>query len=239
MHRFLFAGLLFPWPILAQDSDTRTPPPPQLVVAAHAETKITPDRARVHVAVLTRAANAAAAASENAQIQQRVFAALRALGIRDEHLSTTGYNVEPEYRHERDREPRVVGYRVTNTIVVEVQRVDLVGRVLDAALGAGANSISGLQFYASNTEAARREALARAIEIARQDAEVMARAAGGTLGPLLEASTGAFIRPPPRPMMRLESVVVTGAGVADTPISPGEQSVAVDVTTRWRFLTGR
>jgi uncharacterized protein YggE len=238
MRRLVLAGMLFPSAILSQESDIRTPLPPQLVVSAHAETKITPDRARVHVAVLTRAPNAAAAASENAQIQQRVFSALRALGIRDEHLSTTGYNVEPEYRHERDREPRIVGYRVTNTIVVEVQRVDLVGRVLDAALGAGANSISGLQFYASNTEAARRQALANAIEIARQDAEVMARAAGGTLGSLLEASVGAFIRPPPRPMMRVESLAATG-GVVDTPISPGTQTVSVDVTTRWRFLTAR
>lgn len=238
MRRLLLAGMLLPSAIQSQDSDTRTPPPPQLIVSARAETKITPDRATVHISVQTRAPNAAAAASENAQIQQRVFAALRALGVRDEHLSTTGYNVQPEYRHEPNREPRVVGYVVTNTVVAELQRVDLVGRVLDAALGAGANLISGLHFFASNTEAARREALGRAIEIARQDAEVMARAAGGSLGPLLEASVGAFIRPPPRPVM-MRGMAMAAAEVADTPVSPGTQTVAVDVTTRWRFLSGR
>jgi hypothetical protein len=229
--------MLFPASILSQESDTRTPPPPQLVVTSHAETKITPDRATVHISVQTRAPNAAAAASENAQIQQRVFAALRALGIRDEHLSTTGYNVQPEYRHEPNREPQVIGYIVTNTVVAELQRVDLVGRALDAALGAGANLISGLNFYASNTEAARREALEKAIANARRDAEVMARAAGGTLGSLLEASVGPYYRPPPPPrpvMMR-----TAAAEVADTPISPGTETVAVDVTTRWRFLAGR
>lgn len=237
MRRLLFAGMLIPTVIASQESDTRTPPAPQLVVTSHAETKITPDRATVHISVQTRAANAAAAASDNAQIQQRVFAALRALGIRDEHLSTTGYNVHPEYRHEPNREPRVVGYVVTNTVIAELQRVDLVGRVLDAALGAGANLISGLHFFASNTEAARRQALARAIEIARLDADVMARAAGGTLGPLLEASVGAFMRPPPRPVMLQARAL--GAEVADTPVSPGTQTVAVDVTTRWRFVSGR
>lgn len=237
MRRVLLAGILLPATISSQESDTRTPSQPQLIVSSHAETKITPDRATVHISVQTRAANAAAAASENAQIQQRVFAALRALGIRDEHLSTTGYNVQPDYRHEPNREPRVVGYVVTNTVVAELQRVDLVGRVLDAALGAGANLISGLHFFASNTEAARRQALANAIEIARQDADVMARAAGGSLGPLLEASVGAFMRPPPRPVMMRREMLA--AGVADTPVSPGTQTVAVDVTTRWRFISGR
>lgn len=237
MRRVLLAGILLPATISSQESDTRTPSQPQLIVSSHAETKITPDRATVHISVQTRAANAAAAASENAQIQQRVFAALRALGIRDEHLSTTGYNVQPDYRHEPNREPRVVGYVVTNTVVAELQRVDLVGRVLDAALGAGANLISGLHFFASNTEAARRQALANAIEIARQDADVMARAAGGSLGPLLEASVGAFMRPPPRPVMMRGEMLA--AGVADTPVSPGTQTVAVDVTTRWRFISGR
>jgi uncharacterized protein YggE len=225
--------MLFPSTIISQESDTRTPPPPQLVVSSHAETKITPDRARVRISVQTRAANAAAAASENAQIQQRVFAALRALGIRNEDLSTTGYNVSPEYRHEPNREPRVVGYIVTNTVVAEVQRVDQVGRILDAALGAGANLISGLDFYPSNIETARREALENAIANARRDAEVMARAAGGTLGTLLEASVGAYYRPPPQPRM---AMMAARAEAADTPISPGTETVAVDVTTRWRFV---
>lgn len=238
MRRLLLAGMFIPNAILGQDSDIRTPPPPQLVVSSHAETKITPDRATVHISVQTRAANAAAAASENAQIQQRVFAALRALGIRDEHISTTGYNVQPEYRHEPNRNPRVIGYVVTNTVVADLQRVDLVGRVLDAALGAGANLITGLNFYASNTEAARREALQKAIANARLDAEVMARAAGGSLGSLLEASVGAYYRPPPQP----RAVMMRGAvaaEAADTPISPGTETVAVDVTTRWRFVAAR
>ena len=235
----LFLGLCVAvsTPVLGQDTVIRVPQQPQIQVSAHAEAKVQPDRATIHIAVLTRAATAAAAANENARIQTRVFAALRALGLQNDQLSTTGYHVGPEYRYEPNREARIIGYQVNNTIVVEVRRLEQVGPVIDAALGAGANQISGLNFYASNTEEARRTALGRAIEMARLDAEAMARAAGGTLGELLEASVGGFV-PPPMPMM-MRGRMAAAAEQADTPINPGAQTLAVDVTTRWRFVPAR
>ena len=225
-------------PLTAQQGVMIPPPPPSLNVGARGEVRVQPDRATVQVAVDTRAANAAAAASENARIQQRVIAAIRALGIAADQISTIGYNVFPEYRHDPPtREPRLVGYRVSNTVSVEVRQIDQVGPVLDAALGAGANNIAGLRFYSSTAEVARREAMARAVATARADAETLARAAGGSLGELLEANVGAYYAPPPpMPMMRAEAMA---QDVANTPISPGEQTIAVDVQTRWRFISAR
>ena len=49
------------------------------------------------------------------------------------------------------------------TLGVEVRDLTLVGRAIDASLGAGANVISSLFFYASNTDDARRSALATAV----------------------------------------------------------------------------
>lgn len=234
--RLLYAGIfVITTPLLAQEGAIIPPvQPPSLNVGARGEVRVAPDRATVHIAVETRAENAAAAASQNATVQQRVIAAIRALGIPSDRISTTQYNVLPDYRYEPNREARLVGYRVTNTVVVELHQLDRVGPVLDASLAAGANMITSLQFYASNTETARREAIARAIQTARGDAEAMARAAGGSLGQMMEAHVGAHYPPPPPPMpMRMEA---QAAGVADTPINPGQQTVAVDVQTRWRFL---
>ncbi len=95
----------------------------------------------------------------------------------------------------------IVAYNVTNTILVDVRKLNQVGSVIDAALSHGANMIASLQFYASNTEIARRTAIATAIEKARADAEAGARAAHGSLGSLLEINIGAYSPPPPRPMM--------------------------------------
>ena len=207
---------------------------PQIQVSARGEVHVSPDRATIQISVQTRASTAAAAAAENAAKQKLVFDAMRALGLEANQLSTVNYNVYPEQKYEPNREPVVVGYNVTNTLLVEVKKLSQVGPVIDVALSKGANMITSLQFYASNTEEARRTAITSAVQKARLDAEAAARAAGGSVGGLLEVSIGAYTAPPPRPMM-MQRVQADSAPM-ETPISAGEQTLSVDITTRWRFV---
>jgi uncharacterized protein YggE len=86
---------------------------------------------------------------------------------------------------------------VSNTVRVEVRKFDDISRFIDAALAKGANAMSGLQFYSSKADSTRRAALAAAAANARSDAKVIARADGGTLGPLLLLSSDEA--PSPRP----------------------------------------
>ena len=224
-------------PVTTHAQDTRAPfdAIPQISVVGRGEIKVSPDRATIQISVQTRAATAATAADENATKQQSVLSALKALGLTDDQLSTINYNVYPEQRYEQGKEPVIVAYNVTNTILVDVRKLSQVGPVIDAALAHGANMIASLQFYASNTEAARRSAIASAIEKARADAEAAAHAAHGTLGSLLELSVGSYSPPPPRPMM-MARAVAGGTAQADTPINPGDETLSVEVSTRWRFL---
>jgi len=205
------------------------------MVVGHGEVKVTPDRATIQISVQTRAATAAAAATENAAKQQSVLNALRALGLGSDQLSTVNYNVYPEQRYQEGKDPEIVGYNVTNTVLVEVRKLNQVGSVIDAALSHGANMITSLQFSASNTEAARRSAIAMAIEKARADADAAARAARGTLGTLLEINVSAYSPAPPRPVVMMR----VAASAPETPINPGEDTVTVEVTTRWRFNPGQ
>jgi uncharacterized protein YggE len=222
-------------PSIVQSQDN-IPTIPQIAVTGRADVKVSPDRATIQISVQTRASTAAAAANENATKLNNVLAALRTLGLTNDQLSTVNYNVYPEQRYEQGKEPEVVAYNVTNTIVADVRRLNQVGPVIDAALSHGANMIASLQFYASNTEAARRTAIAAAIEKARADADVAARAAHGSLGSLIEISIGAYAPPPPRPLAMMRAGV---AAQADTPINPGEETLSVEVSTRWRFLGGQ
>lgn len=226
---------LAPLSLHAQDRLTPLVWIPQIAVTGRGEVKVSPDRATIQISVQTRASTAAAAAVENATKTQAVLAALRALGLGNDQLSTINYNVNPEQRYEPNKEPVIVGYTVTNTVLADVRRLNQVGPVIDAALERGANMITSLQFYASNTEAARRTAIAAAIEKARADAEAAARAARGTLGTLLEINIGAYA-PPIQPMMAMKQVM---DGRAETPINPGQDTLIVDVTTRWRFIPGQ
>ena len=235
-HRLALAAFIAPLSAHAQDIRAPFESIPQIAVTGRGEIKVSPDRATIQISVQTKATTAAAAAAENATKQQAVLAALRQLGLTNDQLSTINYNVYPEQRYEQGKEPVIVGYNVTNTILVDVKKLDQVGPVIDAAIARGANMITSLQFYASNTEVARRSAIAIAIEKARADAEAAARAARGTLGTLLEINIGSYSPRPPQPMMMLAR---GAAAQADTPINPGEETLAVEVNTRWRFIPGQ
>jgi uncharacterized protein YggE len=233
----IFVSFLFaPLTLHAQDSNAPYSAIPQIVVSGHGEMKVSPDRATIQISVQTRAATAGAAATENASKEQSVLSALKALGLGADQLSTINYNVYPEQRFDQGKEPVIVAYNVTNTILADVRKLAQVGPVIDAALAHGANMITSLQFYASNTEAARRVAITTAIEKARAEADAAARAAHGSLGTLLEINVSPSSPPPPQPMMMR---LAAGVAQANTPINPGDQTLSVEVNTRWRFIPGQ
>jgi uncharacterized protein YggE len=208
--------------------------PPQIVTSASGEARLAPDRANILIGVQTRAASAAIAARDNNARQQAVIAAIVAVGIPRQQISTENYNVYAETRTDpAGQNPKVTGYVVTNVVRVEVRRTDQVGPVIDAGLAKGANQINSLEFFSSNTDAGRRQALAEAIGKARGDAEAMARAANGGLGQLLELSTEDT---GPRPMVRSAEMYKAGAAMAAAPIEPGELTLRVAVTARWQFV---
>lgn len=220
-------------------AQVQTPIPtvvPILSTSGQGEAKVTPDRASVMLNVQTRATTAAAAASDNATRTRAVLDAVAKLGLSRDQLSTEGYTVYPEMQYDKNgAAPRVSGYVVTNTVRAETKRPEQAGAIVDAALAAGANMVNSLTFYASSIDEARRQAVAAAVASARADAEAMARAAGGTLGALVELSTGGPTVPP-RPMFEM-AVRTKGAMQADpTPVNPGQQTVTVYVTARWRFV---
>ena len=235
MHRLIYVFMLITTPLIAQNSASNTSLP-QIIVSSKGEVKINPDRATIHISVQTKAPTAAAAASDNASKQKAVINALRSLGLKETDISTSDYSVYPEQRYEPNREPIVVGYSVTNTLSIDVTTLKMVGPVIDAALAKGANTVTSLQFRASNTDEARRAAIALAVQSARADAEAAAKAAGGSLGVLLELTIGAYFPPPPRPF-DIKVRTAMSASADQTPISAGEQTVSVDLTTRWAYLS--
>jgi uncharacterized protein YggE len=211
--------------------------PAQITVSGVGETRVTPDRAIINIGVYSRATTAAMAARENARKQQAIIDTLRALGIAREQIATTQFNVSPEMRHiQQTGRNEIVGYAVNNTVRVEIRQLDQVASAIDAALAKGANQINSLDFIVFNADEPRRRALAQAIERARADAEAMARAAGGSLGSLLELSTGYT----PIPVARRDMMMAARAQAADmaTPIEAGEEMVRAVVNARWQFVPG-
>lgn len=187
--------------------------------------------------VETRAPTAAAAAAGNARTQRAILDTLRAIGFASEQLTTANYSVQPEIQYEENgRRPRVIGYVVSNTVRVDLRRVEQAGQVIDAALAKGANTVHGLNFYLSDPSPSRRAALADAVAKARADAEALATAAGGTLGELVELSTGSS---PVVPVMYRRVVATAADAAVQTPIEAGEETIRASVSAIWRFVPGR
>lgn len=221
---------------IATAQDPIRPQPPQIVVSATGEVRVSPDRATISIGVQSRAATAAAASAQNSQKQRAVIEAIKARGVPAEQITTSGFNVIPETRYDREGQaaPRTTSYLVINTVTVELKRVDQAGPVIDASLAAGANQINSLAFGVQNADSARRAALSLAMAKARADAETIARAAGGSLGNLIEAT--AMDIGVPRPMyMRAEAAMAQDKSV---PVEPGQETISAGVSARWQFLPG-
>jgi uncharacterized protein YggE len=223
-------------PALSFAQGAQSPMPPQIVTSGAGQARVTPDRATISIGVQSRAPTAAAAAADNARRQRAILDTLRAIGLASEDLSTNNYNVSPEMQYTPNGTvpPRVIAYTVTNTVRVELRKLEDIGRVIDAALAKGANEISSLQFRSTQADSGRRVALAAAVLTAKADAEVLAQAAGGSLGSLLEVSSTSVA--PPR---MFDVALRATAAKASTPIEPGEQTVSATVTVRWAFVPGR
>jgi uncharacterized protein YggE len=234
-NRLLTAAVIAAASTAPLGAQTLVAGPPQIVTTGVGETHVTPDRATIMIGVQTRASTAAAAGADNARKQKAVLDTLKTLGLSADQLSTTNYNVWPEMAPTTptNSTPRVVAYTVSNTVRVDVRRIDDVGKLIDAALAKGANEISSLQFTSSKADSARRAALALAVTNARADAEALARAAGGSIGQLLEISTAAV---PVRPIMFDTGIQMSAKRAVPTPIEVGEQTVNATVTVRWGFV---
>jgi uncharacterized protein YggE len=194
--------------------------------------KARPDRAVLSLSVVTQADTAEEAISENADKMDRVVKAVRNMGILENQTETSAYSLSPIWEYPKEGSPKIVGYTCSNTIRVTVKNLNKVGEVIDAAVAAGANQVSSIQFTISD-EAMRQlglNALSLAVKDAASKASTIATAAGVTLAGPVSISISGY-----SPYVRsyaFESV----SGIAPTPIlSPEEVSVTVSVSAVYEF----
>jgi uncharacterized protein YggE len=165
---------------------------PSIRVVAQATVSVKPDQAEVDLGVTTASKTAAAAVASNDRKMGEVLAALKKELGGDGELKTTEVSVQPRFAETKSGElaARVTGYTVTNTVHVRVSNVRAVGRLLDAALGAGANTIDRVAFTLRDAEAAQGQALRAASAKARARAAAIAEGQGLRVGDVLSVSEG-------------------------------------------------
>ncbi|APR85654.1 Hypothetical protein A7982_11003 [Minicystis rosea] len=206
-----------------------------IVVHGSGEVRVRPDSLTVDVGVEARAQTLEQARAQVNTAMQRVLEAVKALDLPDLTTETRILQVSPVFAApSRDHQaPRIVGYAATNHVSITIVRVpveELGNRgslILDKALGAGANSIGGIDFFLADPSSAEDEALAAAVRDAKRDAETIAGAAGVTLGPVQSIEEGGASRFVPR-ALKIEAI-------ASTPIEVDDIVVQNNVTAKFTF----
>ncbi|MEZ5970516.1 MAG: SIMPL domain-containing protein [Hyphomonadaceae bacterium] len=203
-----------------------------LSVSAEGKSEARPDLATINLGVTTEGQTAAAAVAENARRTNALIQALRRAGVAERDIQTANVSVYPQQQYVEGQQPRITGYQANNTVTAKVRNINNTGRVIDAAVGAGGNTVNGVSFSHADPDAQLDIARRAAIAEARRRAELYANALGMRVNRIVSVSEGGGYAPPmPVALERFAAA----QDAAPTPISPGEIETRVSVNVTFEL----
>lgn len=214
-------------PQSANAQTTPTPPRTTIGVSGTGRVNVTPDTAIASIGVEITAPTLAEATKQGNEKMTAVLNAIKAQGVDAKDIQTTSYNVFPITNNPKEGEsPTVTAYRVSNIVTVKIRKIADVGKVLDAALEAGANSINSVFFTVNDPTKAQDDARTLAVKDAMAKAQTLATAAGVKVGKLVAISelSGGVI-----PLFRdgFQSAPAQAGGAG--PVETGSTEISVTV----------
>jgi hypothetical protein len=201
--------------------------------SGQASVSVKPDQLKLNVGVTTQAATALEASDQNAALVTVVIAALKKVVGAAADIKTVGYSVTPNYKYPQGGgTPTLTGYTVNNTLEVATGDLSLAGRLIDAAVQAGATNVQSLRFALKDSEPARAEALRLATIEAKRHAEAIATGLNARLGYVIAADEGGAVQVANTDVR----AVATAGGSTPTPVETGMVEVSATVTLEIELL---
>ena len=201
----------------AQDAPEATD---TITVSGVGTVKAVPNEATMSFGVETRGQSAKAAVAANADAMRKIVNALRQAGGRE--IATQWVSV---YSISGSETGSVTEYSASNSVSVTSDTGDA-SALIDAATTAGANQVSGPGLTSSNSEELYRQALAKAVDEARGRAQVLAKAAGRSLGEITSIVEGGAT---PGPLPYAERAAADSS-LSATPVVPGTQETTATIS---------
>jgi len=184
----------------ASPSNTDTPSANSITVSGTGQVSYAPNEALIQVSVQTNNGTAVAATVSNAKGMTNVIKALNGMGISNGSIETQGFSLSANYANcYSSCVPQIIGYSVTNSLVVNITSSDptglglKAGKVIDTSVNAGANGIS-LSFGASNAMLGQltNEALQNAVASADGQAKAIASSLGVSISGVISAGETSY-----------------------------------------------
>jgi len=181
---------------------------------------VNPDQASLDVGVVTTAATAQDSSTQNATQTTAVLEAVKAVLGATGTVQTQSYTVSPRYAPNTST---INGYTTYNTLRLVTTDLSILGRLIDAANGAGANSVGGLSFGLRDPDPSVQLALTAATKQAIAHATAIAAGLGGKVGAVVSAQESGSYAP-------IVATSGNGALAASTPVQTGTVNVYANVT---------
>jgi uncharacterized protein YggE len=201
-------------------------------VSGMGKVSVKPDIAVSSIGIEVTGSSLADATSQANTQMSAVIAKIKSMGVADKDIQTTNYNVQPitDQPKPGSGTGKITGYRINNQVNVTVRKIDDLGKILDAAVGAGANSIYGVSFSVDDPTPYQQQARAAAVKDAQDKASQLAKAGGLTLGKIVWINEGTSIQPP---VFRAAATSFGLGGGANVPVETGEMDVSISVDVRF------
>lgn len=225
-------------PMLAQADPAPPEPHRHVNVSGRGEVATQPDRARLQLGVTQVNPDLSVAEKAVNTVVRAYLAEAKALGARDEQISTAGISIQPEYQwDEKERINRLIGYRVSRDIEVRIDDLDKLGDFVLRATRVGVNQVQAPQLESSKADALRSQALVAATLDAQAKARLVAQTLGLKLGPVHVINAADTDVAPPRPqLMAARADAAFDSGNQELGFSAGEIRYSASVNAEFDLL---
>lgn len=212
-----------------------TPAGPVVELNVYESIDVAPDIATIGAGVTTEAPTATAALRQNSTEMQKVIARIKALGVAEADIQTTGINLNARYDYDPETQRQVFrGYQASNRVSVTLRKIDEAGRVLDALVEAGATDLGGPSFGIDDDEPAKAEARKRAVARAEAQARAYAAMLGYAGVRVLSISESVAASGPVFEGAKLRAVAAQAA--APPPVQPGLVQAGIGVSVTYEMV---
>ncbi|MEM9108303.1 MAG: SIMPL domain-containing protein, partial [Pseudomonadota bacterium] len=175
---------------------------------------------------------ARAALDANSTAMGQVLEAMKADGIAERDLQTSGFSINPQYQYTQNEQPQLTGYRVSNSLTVRLRDLDKLGAIIDKSVTLGVNQGGQIRFTNDDPSDAITQARTAAVRDARAKATTLTEAAGVSLGRIVEINEQ-LQRPQPMPIVAQRASLE--AADAAVPIAAGENEYQVNVNVTFEI----
>jgi uncharacterized protein len=206
-----------------------------ITVSADGKVTAKPDIALIDLSVVSQGKTVKAVTQDSNVKMTQVIDAMKNLGIDSKDITSTQYNLSPNYVYPTNASPKIDGYNLTQDIQVKIRDLNKVDDVLDGGITAGANQVGQLTFDIDDPSALKAQARDKAFTAAKEKAQEMSKAAGVSLGRVITFSEDSGIQPPVFANYTMKAMDSMGAAVPAPSIEPGSKEMDLTISVTYEI----